>query len=220
MNIHQMKKEMHHLAEEFKKYQGSLGEVTIGEIANNKELMNIFASLYHLMQSPLFFEVLCSEGFIKSGGEWTLASPIAHLAATFYRFMTLSNLSDVEFSDAGSIGAFSCTECEWNSTWSGLDSVIGERLLSSRQDEIFLGLFDIDLRSEQDVSQYENIIKDMRSNASNRMTAVVFIYNGVYTESLFFIKNENKIEVLAATNSSGAVSHIHRFTDELIKKYD
>ncbi|CEG55897.1 hypothetical protein [Legionella fallonii] len=220
MDISEIKEEMQRLSNEFKKYESALKGMQVGEIKKNKELMKLFTSLYHLMQSSLFYEALLDEGFAKTttnyAAIWNFTSPILSLLGAFYRIFCVL-VSDHYVYSVGY--DFSCQEKEWIGSVADLDVHLSNLLVNRCKNEAFLGLYSIDLQGEPDKKQYENLIKRLRGNSSRKMTAIVYASDGTYTEPLFFIKDEEKIEVLVATNYWGSASHIHGFTKTLINKY-
>lgn len=220
MNIDEMQKEMQRLSYEFKKYECTLDGMKIGEIKKNKELMKLFSSLHDLMQSPLFYELLLADGFKKttngSINNWDFISPIMSLLGAFFKILS-GFFYDREVYNFGH--DFSCQEKAWIGTVANVDFYLSNWLANHCTDEHFLGTHEICLQDELNRARYENIIKKLVEHPSSKMSVIFDVYDGVYTEPLFFIKDAETVEVLVATNSSGNASYIHRFTQELIDKY-
>ena len=220
MNISEMKKEMRRLSNEFKKYESSLKGMQVSEIKKNKELMKLFASLYHLMQSPLFYEALLDDGFEKttagSVSTWNFASPILSLLGAFYRIFCVL-ITDHYIYQYGF--DFSCQEKEWVGSAADLDFHLSQRLMNRHPDGAYLGLYYIDLQRESTEKRYEHFVRKFIDSPSSKAAAIVYASDGIFTEPLFFIKDGEMIEVLVATNSWGSTSHIHSFTAKLIEKH-
>lgn len=220
MNTDDIQKEMLRLSDEFKKHKYLLHGMTIGEIKKNKELMRLFSSLYNLMQFPQFFELLLGDGFKKTTkngiNKWDFISPIMLLIGVFYKILGGLFL-DREVYYFGH--DFSCQEKLWTGTSASVDFHLSQWLVKQSTDELFLGVHDVYLHDKQNKSQYENLIKKLITHPSAKMTAILDVYDGIFTEPLFFIKDAKTVELLVATNSSGQASHIHSFTKQLIDEY-
>ncbi len=220
MNLSEVKKEILRLSNEFKNYESSLKGMEVREIKKNKELMKLFASLYRLMQSPLFYEALLDEGFEKkttgSVAIWNFASPILSLLGAFYRIFCVL-VTDHYIYQYGF--DFSCQEKEWIGSAADLDFHLSKRLMNRRDDGAFLGLYYIDLQRESTEKKYEYFINRFITSSSRKAAAIVYASDSLFTEPLFFIKDGEMIEVLVATNSWGSPSHIHSFTEKLIEQH-
>ncbi|KTD35111.1 hypothetical protein Lnau_2001 [Legionella nautarum] len=225
MKHHEIKSEIERLSNAYRRHRYSLvGKVK--RIQQNKELMKLFASLHQLLQEPLFFEIFLNEGFKKikdagDGNTWNFASPIVPLLDAMTAILGFPYKSeDTKIMENFSrLSQFSCPEKVWCGADFGLDYYLSDRLVTDSQDELFLGTFSVDLRKKNEIQQFEGTIKQLELNTSSRATVLFTVYDGTFTEPLFFIKNKDRIEVIVATNSWGTTSHIHRVTNQFIKKY-
>lgn len=204
-----MKAKVDALAQEFKKHQPSLYTTKYEQMAKNKELMGLFASLNTLMQSPLFFEILFQEGFNKFGEHWHFISPIAPILNTYFAILhdsylvnytqwsTFSYLEEVD-DFSSTLSPFYCGENKWWSTKAGIDTVTSQWLVShQRKDEVFLGGAKAHIRE----GMHQKIIQQLQSSPSQKMTALLFLYNGTYVEPYFFIKTGKDITVIGSSSN-------------------
>jgi hypothetical protein len=206
-------------------------KVLVIEAVKNAELVSIFNELHSLMQHSVFFEVILQTGFqkicsknvtrrdqsLKEIESWNLASPILPLLEAMHDVLIKSQRESkgVKFK----VSPFSSLEVG-KQYWDGgavfgFDSIISQQLMTSVKNELFLGFFALDLTESSDQETYRKIITQLNQSPQNA-TALLSVCDGVFSESICFIKDENGLTALLATKDhSEKVSYIHRFTREL-----